>query len=603
MSKAMQLVGIIIIGILTLAVINIVSDVQSNNELDYYLLQEVTEAAMYDAVDYTYYRETGLLKVDRDMFLESFNRRFAESVDNDRNYTIRIIDFNETPPKASVEVSAPTVASLNSEVAIVTNRVNGILETIYDDLVMSRGSYGKDDSDGQPPTINIDVLGNNEYKFTITDDYLLYRCAVVETINPGTKPVYSDIKEWINISEKTEYKKEYSFQKNINTATGKGYWIIAEDAGGNVTIQSITDQWPLVVPSFYENGILYVTLNDDNGIKGYIITKATIENGKLIAADADATDRKYIELCNPNTSKCSKQKDVQISPKDLGLETGVTYALFAVDNIGQYTKFEDAYHFTVYETKPEHQMTINFNGYTSISGTTATATLTFKDTWEDLYGYAITTTDASKEEDFKSAWTPISGGEVTIDVPNFNIGSTYRIWLKDNEGLVTYKDIPIKVENHLVTYPGTGDNQYYNCGANAECEYKTDIKIDCSKYSSVNVTLKIHNKILTSGGAIAFDKKMCLGLTDDDGVAFNSSECFVTINNNNGNHTYKVEKDEYKSIIENTNQLALNQEITVPVKCNAINTTKYLSFGDAYDNKYDFKDFGMYITKVEYIYR
>ena len=143
MSKAMQLVGIILLGIFTLVIINLMNDVRSTNELDYYLLQETVEASMYDAIDYSYYRETGLIKVDRDMFLESFNRRFAESVDssNLREYKIKIIDFNETPPKASVEVTTVTAASVKGEGVSVVNRVDGIIETIYDDYVYSRGFY------------------------------------------------------------------------------------------------------------------------------------------------------------------------------------------------------------------------------------------------------------------------------------------------------------------------------------------------------------------------------------------------------------------------------------------------------------------------------
>ena len=64
MSKAMQLVGIILLGIFTLVIINLMNDVRSTNELDYYLLQETVEASMYDAVDYSFYRDTALLKVD-----------------------------------------------------------------------------------------------------------------------------------------------------------------------------------------------------------------------------------------------------------------------------------------------------------------------------------------------------------------------------------------------------------------------------------------------------------------------------------------------------------------------------------------------------------
>ena len=143
MSRAMQIIGIILLGIFTLVIINLMNDVRSTNELDYYLLQETVEASMYDAVDYSFYRETGLLKVDRDMFLESFNRRFAESVGANqfREYEIKIIDFNETPPKVSVEVITRTAATVNGEGIDVVNRVDGIIETIYDDYIYSRGYY------------------------------------------------------------------------------------------------------------------------------------------------------------------------------------------------------------------------------------------------------------------------------------------------------------------------------------------------------------------------------------------------------------------------------------------------------------------------------
>ena len=92
MSKGMVLVGIIILGVLTLAVVNIVQNYQTGNELDYYLLEETTEAAMLDAVDPSYYRISGIIRMDREKFLESFVRRFAENVNRDRNYKVRILD-------------------------------------------------------------------------------------------------------------------------------------------------------------------------------------------------------------------------------------------------------------------------------------------------------------------------------------------------------------------------------------------------------------------------------------------------------------------------------------------------------------------------------
>lgn len=133
MSKGIMITGIIIIGILTLGVVNIIQSYQTGNELDYYLLEETTESAMIDAVDTSYYRSTGVLRMDREKFLESFVRRFAQNVNADRNYKVRVIDLNETPPKVSVEVNSSTVATFDSDTLGISNRIDAILETKYDE--------------------------------------------------------------------------------------------------------------------------------------------------------------------------------------------------------------------------------------------------------------------------------------------------------------------------------------------------------------------------------------------------------------------------------------------------------------------------------------
>ena len=133
MSKGMLLIGIILLGMATLAVVNVVNNVQTGNELDYYLLEETTEAAMLDAVDIAYYRVTGIVRMDREMFLESFVRRFANNVDRTRTYDIKVIDLNETPPKVSIQVDSNTVATVKSEAVGIRNKIDAILETKYND--------------------------------------------------------------------------------------------------------------------------------------------------------------------------------------------------------------------------------------------------------------------------------------------------------------------------------------------------------------------------------------------------------------------------------------------------------------------------------------
>ena len=134
MNKAMTIVGIIILGILALFVINITQQFQQGNELDYYLLEETTEAAMLDAVDVAYYRSSGgTLRMDREKFVESFLRRFAASINASRNYRIRIIDLNEIPPKVSVQVDSSTIATFDAQTVGIQNRIDAILETKYNE--------------------------------------------------------------------------------------------------------------------------------------------------------------------------------------------------------------------------------------------------------------------------------------------------------------------------------------------------------------------------------------------------------------------------------------------------------------------------------------
>ena len=131
MNRAMLVVGIILLAIITFGVVNIVQNYQTGNELDYYLLRETAEAAMTDAVDVGYYRLSGLIRIDKEKFVESFVRRFSENVSNARTYDIGFYDINETPPKVSVLVQSDTASSINGESVGISNRIDAILESNY----------------------------------------------------------------------------------------------------------------------------------------------------------------------------------------------------------------------------------------------------------------------------------------------------------------------------------------------------------------------------------------------------------------------------------------------------------------------------------------
>ena len=109
---------------------------------------------MYDSIDLDAYRnglnerladnkgihcalgEPGTLRIIEEKFVESFIRRFADSAQQNKNYTIYISDIVECPPKVSITVK--TAQSFkefdfftNDGIAEtqITNRLTAILET------------------------------------------------------------------------------------------------------------------------------------------------------------------------------------------------------------------------------------------------------------------------------------------------------------------------------------------------------------------------------------------------------------------------------------------------------------------------------------------
>ena len=56
------------------------------------LLDESTQGAMYDALDLTAYRVDGVIRIDREKFVENFLRRFSENASLSRTYNIKIYD-------------------------------------------------------------------------------------------------------------------------------------------------------------------------------------------------------------------------------------------------------------------------------------------------------------------------------------------------------------------------------------------------------------------------------------------------------------------------------------------------------------------------------
>ena len=153
------------LGILGLLLINLFGNITVTNEQDYYLLKEATKSALTDAIDVTAYREgigydgvtpdtdpesmhcvegqTGVIRIVKERFVESFVRHFAESADRNKTYKISFNDIDECPPKVTVTISTNESLSwfakllgkkektfdYETESAEIVNVLNAILES------------------------------------------------------------------------------------------------------------------------------------------------------------------------------------------------------------------------------------------------------------------------------------------------------------------------------------------------------------------------------------------------------------------------------------------------------------------------------------------
>ena len=142
MNKGMLTVGVIMLAIMALLLINVITNYSTGGELDYYLVKETVEAAMEDSVDMEFYRLNSLYRIDKEKFIESFLRRFADSVDNTRTYNISFYDINEVPPKVSVKIDSLTALSFSGSAANISTSVDSILETTYTEDVLTEKSLG-----------------------------------------------------------------------------------------------------------------------------------------------------------------------------------------------------------------------------------------------------------------------------------------------------------------------------------------------------------------------------------------------------------------------------------------------------------------------------
>ena len=99
---------IILLGVFIVVVMMLANDATTTNTEDYYQLKEVANSAIYDSIDYSYYAQTRQIRILKEVFVENFLRRFAETVNITDTYKVEFYDLYESPPKVSIKISTTT---------------------------------------------------------------------------------------------------------------------------------------------------------------------------------------------------------------------------------------------------------------------------------------------------------------------------------------------------------------------------------------------------------------------------------------------------------------------------------------------------------------
>ena len=131
MKNAFWANWLILLGIVIVVKMMLVQNLTTTSTQDYYVIKEITEASMIDAVDYSYYRKYGEIKINKEKFYESFFRRFAETTSLNTTYTVSFYGVYEAPPKASVEIKSKsnTFTVLGDATTVdMVERIDSILE-------------------------------------------------------------------------------------------------------------------------------------------------------------------------------------------------------------------------------------------------------------------------------------------------------------------------------------------------------------------------------------------------------------------------------------------------------------------------------------------
>ena len=162
MKESMWGYYLALLGITVSTVMIMVSNMTTTNNQNYYLLREVTNAAMIDAIDFSYYAEYGETKINTEKFVENFLRRFSEGISKTNTYKIDFYSIYENPPSVSIKVTSNT-----GDYTISGDTVNIDVVNSIDAIMESNNTVISNDENSIFTTFNYETCDESNY---ITSD-------------------------------------------------------------------------------------------------------------------------------------------------------------------------------------------------------------------------------------------------------------------------------------------------------------------------------------------------------------------------------------------------------------------------------------------------
>ena len=188
LKTAMWALGLLVLSLLGVILVNLFGNITVTDQLNYTTMKNTVEASMYDALDVAHYRAGfclctnigrtagkwvfnssdeyeifdikyedsegkcesekynscealyGEYRINAKIFSESLIRRFAEMINNNKNYTIVVQNVIEYPPKVSVRITSTdeefSPTEKNSGGYSITNQIDAILEIKNGEIVV-----------------------------------------------------------------------------------------------------------------------------------------------------------------------------------------------------------------------------------------------------------------------------------------------------------------------------------------------------------------------------------------------------------------------------------------------------------------------------------